>query len=49
MNGYEEGGINRPKDWMENPYICKGGKDYHTYEALMAANKQYLESLYILK
>jgi hypothetical protein len=34
-------GIPRPKDWMENPYIGKDGRDYHTYEALDAANVEF--------
>lgn len=33
--------LERPKDWMENPYIGKNGKDYHTVEALHAANEEY--------
>lgn len=33
--------IPRPKDWMENPYIGKDGRDYHTLEALKVANAEF--------
>ena len=33
--------IKRPENWMENPYIGRDGRDYHTYEALQSANAEF--------
>jgi len=38
--------IGRPEDYMENPYIGKDGRDYHTLEALMEANREQKRQLF---
>ncbi|MEK6899301.1 MAG: hypothetical protein AABW79_04360 [Nanoarchaeota archaeon] len=34
----------RPAESMKNPFIGKDGRDYHSYEDLLDANKQYYAS-----
>ena len=36
-------GIPRPEGYMENPFIGKDGRDYHSAEALFQANKNWFE------
>ncbi|QQG38818.1 MAG: hypothetical protein HYS32_04450 [Candidatus Woesearchaeota archaeon] len=33
----------RPEGWMENPFIGRDGRSYHSHEALKEANKGYRE------
>ena len=40
-SSFKKGGFIRPKEWMENPYIGEDRKDYHSEQALDAANKEY--------
>lgn len=39
------GGVPRPNDWMENPYIGEDGKSYHTLEAFRQANQDYFRRM----
>lgn len=38
--------MERQKDYMENPYIGKDGRDYHTFEALEKANAEYFAMMF---
>ena len=38
--------IPRPEGWMENPFIGKDGRDYHSVEALETANREYAERMF---
>jgi hypothetical protein len=42
----ENKGIPRPTGFMENPFIGKDGRDYHSYEALKEANEAYFERMF---
>lgn len=33
----------RPVDYMKNPFIGDDGKDYHSFDALKAANQAHFE------
>ena len=43
-NPWEKGGLFRPDNWMENPYIGKDGSSYHSSEALNVANEEWKKS-----
>jgi len=38
--------VPRPDRWMENPYIGKDGRDYHSFEALQQANAEHNEGMF---
>ena len=38
-------GTSRLKGWMENPFIGKDGRDYHSHEALQAANDLWARTM----
>lgn len=46
---WDEKGPMRPEGWMENPYIGKDGKDYHSFEALKRANEEWTRQMFELE
>lgn len=44
---FDEKKIPRPSGFMENPYIGRDGRDYHSVKALGVANADYVRRTYV--